>query len=1302
MADDYRVDEAGLEFIKQREGFIATAKQDITSPAIGYGMHMWKDKPVTKDYPGTVTRAEADVELRRQVDKTYAPVVARALKEKGVTVGQNKFNALASISFNTRPSVTQHLVDYMSKRQIDLPDFMLSATTKGQPNVGVQRRRRHEWALFTTPDSPASQPVGVNAKAEPAKVLPRFTTTAAAQTVDETKRVDGTTKGDGFLGVLQRPDGKVSTELSIGVQIDGKETQIPTLVPTLTTAEVQTLLALPEGVQPPPAIAQKAVDFAKQRIAEGKPVFAQAGEQPQPLGPEPPAAPNSTPVSLRPTTAPPVAAPAPPAPVAAPQLTPILAERLAAMLPQQAPPVPQQPLGPAAAPEPNATPVTLPPPMVAQGDFTGPATVTEPPAPVATTAAAPPPAPAKEDAWFSQFPAAEGGPAASVNSKEDTWFQQFPEEAKPPAPKKGFGTKALELLKHIGTHPTSSVVPAEGRAAVASGILGHDVPPISPDAPSVGEMFNSAKQSSAAELAAGTAKGVGNFAFGLTAIPQLYELMKTGVAAGPDIARGLVNNPVETARGFTAGTTEGALEQLNPVNIALTLMGLRKSGLLKGRPPGPPGAPPAGPLLSRTNTGASGPLMNIPQTPGQMAAAAPVAAQPTGPLMSRTGTGTPPALMSIPQAPGTMSAAARVAPAAPPTTGTGTPGALIHIPQSLGKMAATVKVVDKVVETQTKAGTAPEIVADNLGARVVQSVDEVMKDMRRYFGAQLTADKVYPNLSRAEGKAAVQRQAPGPGRVPLRVELAELDRGFADKLLDPKGAVTRTGLTVAGGAVAGAAVGGALDEDDHLRGVLLGGIVGGSIPLILTHIMTSSSKSKAVGDLYFGSMLSHPRSVLHAYAGGFGGTSLRAAVDILGGDPRGARLVKELFKTKFTEGIVDSLRNPASALGHGYSQQATGIGRIYDAMNEPFLRAMTRAGYTLEEAKQVTLSGTPRTALGQTIARVWQQYFILKVLGSAFPRVGVHALEFGFEGNPLTGLIPPKYLSKGLQGLNSGTPRMRAARVGVGTGIMAGLYAEGDKIPDWLKPSIGALFGTYGTPARAALLSNMAWERGQDAWGQASAALGGLGEQVPMAQYGPTEAMRQFASGAPLIPNVVAGVARAMDPNERNAGGPGWRSWFGRTVAKIPVAREKLLPVRGSPVNIAGEKNDPRTSAIERFWGTGSTQGKKLQDVPANIVSELKRLPDVNVNAPAFEQKIEIGGRKIAVPPDLAVKWQHDRREYLLPHLQAAINSPAYRSADDAKKTRILNSVIQHADAAGSAKSRGQLISTLSKQGKLK
>lgn len=90
------------------------------------------------------------------------------------------------------------------------------------------------------------------------------------------KRADGSEKGNGFLGVIQRPDGKVSSEISVGVNIDGKEVEIPTLVPTLTKAERDFLINndISDPKKIPASIIQKAVDHARPRLAAGKSPFA--------------------------------------------------------------------------------------------------------------------------------------------------------------------------------------------------------------------------------------------------------------------------------------------------------------------------------------------------------------------------------------------------------------------------------------------------------------------------------------------------------------------------------------------------------------------------------------------------------------------------------------------------------------------------------------------------------------------------------------------------------------------------------------------------------------------------------------------------------------------------------------------------------------------------------------------------------------------------------------------------------------------------------------------------------------------
>lgn len=91
------------------------------------------------------------------------------------------------------------------------------------------------------------------------------------------KRPDGTMKGPGFLGPLTHSSGKTATELSIGVNVNGKEMLIPSIVPTLDKNEINYLLG---GGKPTKGIIDKAVQHALERQKGGLSPFKEWDEQP--------------------------------------------------------------------------------------------------------------------------------------------------------------------------------------------------------------------------------------------------------------------------------------------------------------------------------------------------------------------------------------------------------------------------------------------------------------------------------------------------------------------------------------------------------------------------------------------------------------------------------------------------------------------------------------------------------------------------------------------------------------------------------------------------------------------------------------------------------------------------------------------------------------------------------------------------------------------------------------------------------------------------------------------------------------
>lgn len=97
--------------------------------------------------------------------------------------------------------------------------------------------------------------------------------------MDYGNRPDGTAKGKGYFGELKRKDGGVSTEISIGVGIDGKEMDIPLIVPTLNKSELNYLLSNDiKGKQfmsnMPKSIIDKAYEHAVMRVKQDMSPFA--------------------------------------------------------------------------------------------------------------------------------------------------------------------------------------------------------------------------------------------------------------------------------------------------------------------------------------------------------------------------------------------------------------------------------------------------------------------------------------------------------------------------------------------------------------------------------------------------------------------------------------------------------------------------------------------------------------------------------------------------------------------------------------------------------------------------------------------------------------------------------------------------------------------------------------------------------------------------------------------------------------------------------------------------------------------
>ena len=89
-----RTSEAGIAFIKDKEGFSAQAYEDSTGWAIGYGTRCQAGQ-----YPDGITEAQADALLREHLAETEG-YIDKAMSALGVTLNQHQYDALASLSYN--------------------------------------------------------------------------------------------------------------------------------------------------------------------------------------------------------------------------------------------------------------------------------------------------------------------------------------------------------------------------------------------------------------------------------------------------------------------------------------------------------------------------------------------------------------------------------------------------------------------------------------------------------------------------------------------------------------------------------------------------------------------------------------------------------------------------------------------------------------------------------------------------------------------------------------------------------------------------------------------------------------------------------------------------------------------------------------------------------------------------------------------------------------------------------------------------------------------------------------------------
>lgn len=225
--------------------------------------------------------------LREELQRNAMSFEAASRVQNNVNVAHQSIDAAGNELINNPTLFKQRLAERYA-----LFDAMpLSAEQKQQLKERAQSEMAKYAVIGRINANPASMLVELKAGSPTSSARSDLADLQAPQGsayTDATqwnKRADGSQKGNGWLGLLRRPDGGVSSEISIGVEINGKEQEIPLMVPTLTRSEVQTLLSKdPQKPgffsQLPDSIKQKALAFARDRLSQNKSPFASSTESP--------------------------------------------------------------------------------------------------------------------------------------------------------------------------------------------------------------------------------------------------------------------------------------------------------------------------------------------------------------------------------------------------------------------------------------------------------------------------------------------------------------------------------------------------------------------------------------------------------------------------------------------------------------------------------------------------------------------------------------------------------------------------------------------------------------------------------------------------------------------------------------------------------------------------------------------------------------------------------------------------------------------------------------------------------------
>lgn len=353
-------------------------------------------------------------------------------------------------------------------------------------------------------------------------------------------------------------------------------------------------------------------------------------------------------------------------------------------------------------------------------------------------------------------------------------------------------------------------------------------------------------------------------------------------------------------------------------------------------------------------------------------------------------------------------------------------------------------------------------------------------------------------------------------------EQSRLLTRLTKKLKDHKGEITSDTLVQLGLGGVGAMAGAAMTPNDPLLGALVGGSAGffgpAAIRAGIEHVKTSPYRTpeirkqstqflaqkawenvqllgRMVPEYYRASLLLHPINLpINMWVGPYGAAVMAAITDAVTLDPRGFRALKLLMNPKefpmkywgnWDEAVraidlsVERTEGQLGQAGPKWFRQMTAFpGELLTAGDITARDILMRAGYTLEEAKRITLTSEPYTPFGSAVSHFrkakgetgkasWFAHTLIP-----FYRTNVNQIEQGLERFPLLGFFMHSLRKQ------PDTFRQQLAQQLVGGGVMTTMYYLGTYLPPdeykYTLKLINNFGGQYGTLASIAFIAGQA------------------------------------------------------------------------------------------------------------------------------------------------------------------------------------------------------------------------------------